>query len=260
MFFARLDKGKLAHAVCPGIVHSQVRYKYLLQNILQPGSRWLDLGCGHETIRAWALLPGEEAISFTRRPALAVGIDSDAPSLRENRSIPYLVAGDIKTLPFADCSFDVITANMVLEHTDKPALLLSEVWRVLRPKGVFVFHTPNKYYPASLVSALLPESLKSRMVTLATNRQEKDVYPTFYRLNTLSAITEYCEPAGFKVKYAVRIETLTFSPHTLLFLFQLAVAGALRFRLLDSLRPDLLVMLCKPARNCACQRLSPART
>lgn len=248
-----MDARKLANAVCPGIVHSQVRYKDLLTRLLQPGVRWLDLGCGHEVVRPWTLLRGESEISFTQIPALSVGIDSDGLALRKNRSIPHRVAGSIGSLPFADCSFDVITANMVLEHASQRAAVLSEAWRVLRPKGVFMFHTPNKYFPASMLAGILPDGIKARLVAYATNRTERDVYPTFYRINTASAISDQSQAAGFRIKYLETQETLTYNPHRALFLLSLTVAWLLRRKCLGRLRADFLVMLCKPGAECACR-------
>jgi ubiquinone/menaquinone biosynthesis C-methylase UbiE len=250
-----MDAHKLANAVCPGIVHSQVRYKDLLGHLLQSGVRWLDLGCGHQVIRPWVLLPEENEISFTHTPALSVGVDSDRLALRINRCIPHRVAGNICALPFADCSFDVVTANMVLEHTDNPSALLSEVWRILRPKGVFLFHTPNRDYPQSVLARWVPEQIKSRLVALITSRSERDVYPTFYRINTGSAISDLSGAAGFRIRYSETIETLTYSPHRALFLMNLTLAWLLRRKMLGRFQADFLVMLCKPDVDCACRRL-----
>jgi len=254
-----MKAARLANAVCPGIVHAQVRYKELLRQLLQPGVRWLDLGCGHEVVRSWALLPGEDELTFTHAPALSVGVDRDGLSLRNNRCIPNRVAGDIQMLPFTDCSFDVVTANMVLEHAERPAAFLSEVWRVLRPKGVFVFHTPNKYFPASLIGSLLPDALKTRLLAAITSRNERDVYSTFYRINTRSAITRYCEATGFRTHYFAPLETLTVSRHRVVFLFHLAVARLLRWKALAQLQANFLVMLCKPGGDCPCPKLAASR-
>ena len=43
-----------------------------------------------------------------------------------------------KPLPFPDGTFDVITANQVLEHVWKVDDLLLEIRRVLKDDGVFV--------------------------------------------------------------------------------------------------------------------------
>lgn len=51
-------------------------------------------------------------------------------------------------LPFADASFDVVYSTNVLEHTDRPAVVLNESLRVLRPGGIlqFVFPSYGSYY------------------------------------------------------------------------------------------------------------------
>jgi len=250
-----MSDAALADAICPGLVHAQVRYKQFLRHLLHPDARWLDLGCGHEVVRHWALSPGEQQVSFTHATELSVGVDRDLSALRNNHCTPHRIAADLQSLPFADASFDVVTANMVLEHCEAPDSLMSEVWRVLRPKGVFVFHTPNKYYPMSLLAALLPDKLKSRLAARFSRRKEDDVYPTFFRLNTGAAIAHYAHRAGFCVKYSELMESLTFNPHRLIFLCNLALAWLLRRKGFRRLKPDFQVMLCKPDVECACKRL-----
>jgi SAM-dependent methyltransferase len=133
--------------------------------------------------------------------------------------------------------------------------LLSEVWRILRPKGVFLFHTPNRDYPQSVLARWVPEQIKSRLVALITSRSERDVYPTFYRINTGSAISDLSGAAGFRIRYSETIETLTYSPHRALFLMNLTLAWLLRRKMLGRFQADFLVMLCKPDVDCACRRL-----
>jgi SAM-dependent methyltransferase len=240
-----MDARKLADAVCPGLLHPQVRYKQLLRQLLKPDERWLDLGCGHELIRPWALSPGEDEHSFTRVPALSVGIDSDGPALWKHQSIPHRVAGNIAALPFRDGSFDLITANMVIEHVDDPAVVLTEVWRVLRPRGVFLFHTPHKYYPPIVLARLVPERIKSRLVAFIEHRDERDVYPTFYRMNSTTAIRRHSEAARFTITRWELLETLSYSPRRALFLLNLGLAWLLRRPLFSRCQADFLVALGK---------------
>lgn len=44
-------------------------------------------------------------------------------------------------IPFAPRTFDLATANMVVENVDDPARMLDEIRGVLRPCGRFAFHT-----------------------------------------------------------------------------------------------------------------------
>src|SRR3954452_18905862 len=52
--------------------------------------------------------------------------------------------GDALNLPFADASFDVVCAMDFLEHVESPERAIAEAARVLRPSGLFFFHTFNR--------------------------------------------------------------------------------------------------------------------
>jgi len=58
----------------------------------------------------------------------------------DNHFVQHRFVGDCCSLPFADSSFDLLTANMVVEHVAHPRALLSEVRRILKPNGIFLFH------------------------------------------------------------------------------------------------------------------------
>ena len=51
--------------------------------------------------------------------------------------------GDVCTLDVADNSVDVIVSLQVIEHLYEPEIFIKEVYRVLKPGGVFMFTTPN---------------------------------------------------------------------------------------------------------------------
>ena len=53
-----------------------------------------------------------------------------------------LVQGAATQLPFADASFDAITALDILEHLDDDAAAVRELARILRPGGLLVFTAP----------------------------------------------------------------------------------------------------------------------
>ncbi len=57
-----------------------------------------------------------------------------------------LLQGDAMKPPFADQSFDVITASAVIEHVESPAGMLREAHRLLRPGGIVVVTTPDPFF------------------------------------------------------------------------------------------------------------------
>src|ERR1019366_2649918 len=46
--------------------------------------------------------------------------------------------GNAAELPFADATFDAVVTRLSVHHFDRPARVMSEIFRVLRPGGSFV--------------------------------------------------------------------------------------------------------------------------
>jgi ubiquinone/menaquinone biosynthesis C-methylase UbiE len=117
------------------------------------GKRILEVGCG----RGIAL----PVIDRLCSPRLLVGLDIDpellfeaAANLREHGTTAELCAGDVRRMPFADESFDVIIDFGTLFHIAKPQAASAEIARVLAPGGIFVHET--------MVSQLLSHPVRSR--------------------------------------------------------------------------------------------------
>ncbi len=138
---------------------------------------------------------------------MLVGVDVDK-ALWEHPLIRDRVVGLGGQLPFRDGAFDLVTANMVTEHVPAPDEFLADIRRVLAPGGKFVFHTPNARYPLVWIARLFPYPIRRRLVFWIEGRAEDDVFPTFYRMNSLSAIRRHSERAGFDV---FRLETVNSS-------------------------------------------------
>jgi SAM-dependent methyltransferase len=49
----------------------------------------------------------------------------------------------IKELPYNDNLFDIVTATEVIEHLEDFRAIIREIYRVLKPGGIFVLSTPN---------------------------------------------------------------------------------------------------------------------
>ncbi|MEN3045237.1 MAG: class I SAM-dependent methyltransferase [Candidatus Hydrothermales bacterium] len=59
----------------------------------------------------------------------------------------YTVVGDGLSLPFKDNSFDLVICTHTLEHIKDPFLLLREMKRVLRNRGILYLSIPNYLFP-----------------------------------------------------------------------------------------------------------------
>jgi len=182
--------------------------------------------------------------TFVSRCGIAVGLDLDADSLKNHTSLSNRVLGSGEQLPFRTGVFDVVTANMVVEHLTAPGAVLAEVRRVLRPGGRFLFVTPNLNSPYIRVAARTPDGVKKTLARVFEGRAESDVFPTTYRMNTAESIRAAAEQAGFRV---IRLEhrnstaiTAPLGPLAIPELLFIRVLGSSR---LEKFRINLLVAL-----------------
>ena len=112
--------------------------------LITAGARVLDIGCGPG--RFWA------ANSGTLPPGLDLTLADLSPGMVEE-AVRNVVAADGKwgsvtgeiadvcALPFADGSFDIVTAMHMLYHAPDKGVAVSEIARVLRPDGRLIVTT-----------------------------------------------------------------------------------------------------------------------
>lgn len=115
------------------------RYKEQMQLIekFRKGNRLLDVGCGtghfikylNDRSRVFEIY-GVEPSNILRRAA------------NKNTNIS-VKAGTLDSLPFPNAYFDIVTCYDVLEHSLKLEKNLSELKRVLKPKGHLFIQAPN---------------------------------------------------------------------------------------------------------------------
>ena len=98
-------------------------------------------------------------------PREVVGVDPDPDEAAMARALGiystvHAVSGD--NVPEPAGSFDWTLSNSVLEHIDNLDPVLSEVGRLLRPGGQFVFTVPGPDFHACLRGPLLPGVSRDR--------------------------------------------------------------------------------------------------
>jgi SAM-dependent methyltransferase len=213
--------------------NSQVLYAAALAALAAHARHWLDLGCGHQFVPDWV---SADALATARARTTVVGIDGDLPSLRRHPGLTLKIAADIERLPLAGGTFDLVTANMVVEHVADPDRLFAEVARVLRPGGRFLVHTPNVHGYTTALARVIPSGMRPRVAGLLQGRRPEDVYPTHYRANSLRSLSALAARHGFDVE---RLDTVTSSAQ----LFRVPVAGWIEDRWLGLLSAGALARL-----------------
>lgn len=234
---------KLRSVITPTLRHSQSIYEDVLMNHVKEEMKWLDLGCGHQLLPFWR---EEEEKRLVARCRMIVGMDYDLPSLKKHRNISLRVRGDINTLPFKDNYFDLVTANMVVEHLAAPENQFREINRILKPGGTFLFHTPNAVGYPSIMTKLTPEKLKHKLIYLLDGRKEEDVFETHYKANTRKQITSVAGMSGFEVrKIKMTVSDAVFALVAPVAIPELVYIRLLMTQRFKTWRPDIIATLTK---------------
>jgi ubiquinone/menaquinone biosynthesis C-methylase UbiE len=228
---------RLKSLLAPGLRNSQYEYADALVAAAATSRAWLDLGCGHNVVPEWIPLGGT-------RLAPTAGIDLDVEALRLNHHVRWRAVASGEALPFRDGSFDLVTANMVVEHVAQPPVLFREVRRVLAVGGRFLIHTPNTRGYTTLLARLLPQSMLVPLAVALHGRQPEDIYPTHYRANSAASLRELADSCGFSV---ASLEYVQSSPQFVrvppLLAPEMLLISALSWNALAPGRPCLLAAL-----------------
>lgn len=101
----------------------------------------LDAGCG----------TGNNAVLLAQRGMSVTGVDISDKMLQVARSKVVkaglkvnLIQADASKLPLPDNCFDTAICSLVLEFAENPEMIVRELFRVLRPKGVIILSFLNK--------------------------------------------------------------------------------------------------------------------
>ncbi|MEZ5385668.1 MAG: class I SAM-dependent methyltransferase [Prosthecobacter sp.] len=115
-------------------IHEKVLELLLAESGWESWTRYLDIGSGRGTLitRVKSKLNVEaSACDYTDTLMQVPGQKVDIANLNH------------EPLPYADATFDVVTATEVIEHLEDFRRVVREIHRVLKPGGVCILSTPN---------------------------------------------------------------------------------------------------------------------
>lgn len=201
---------------------NKAKFPWIVQHMnthLGAGASVLDVGCGG----------GFLSNDLARAGFRVTGIDLSKESLKiaeaydETHSVKYEVA-DAFALPYPNETFDSVTAMDFLEHIDDPQKVIKELSRVLKPGGLFFFHTFNRGPVSWLVVIKMVEWL------VKNTPKNMHVIHLFIKPKELE---NYCHSAGMRVLAMTGIRPVL-SSINLKSLFTGVVSEKMRFTLTGS--------------------------
>lgn len=127
-----------------------------------------------------------------------IGLDVD-PAAKANPAIDEFVeVRDRQPWPLEAHSVDMVICDAVLEHLEEPDHFFSEAARILKPGGLLCIRTSNNLSYVALASRLVPEKLHASVhKRVQPVRSDKDVFPKYYRCNTIRKIRRALKSHGF---------------------------------------------------------------
>ena len=157
------------------IINSVLKEIYSLPNYEQ--FKVLDLSCGE----------GEILETLAKRGCIVEGTHYRIDDYIINK-IPknIKIHNDInldKTLPFNDETYDLVICTEVLEHLTTHFIIISEVGRILKPGGYFIFSSPNIYRLHSRLKFFLTGTHKLIRRRVGWDLKRDDLYA--YHINPI---------------------------------------------------------------------------
>ncbi len=99
---------------------------------IKKGSSVLDVGCGY----------GEALRTFRQHGMVASGVGFGEEAAKARAEGFEIFEQDMSFLDITDGAFDVVWCRHVMEHSLFPYFTLSEMFRILKPGGVFYMEVP----------------------------------------------------------------------------------------------------------------------
>ncbi len=167
------DQGRYYHAHIREIVASR----------LPKGGFLLDLGCGTGLFVRQYVADGGRAIGLDISPKMVAKGKQHYPESE-------FVVGTADVLPFCDGTFDAVASLLAFSYVPRPAAMLDEVYRILRPGGSLALCTLGHNVFTSAVPIIYQVGEKVGLKKVGVGDFDEHYYDE-------AEICELLEKAGF---------------------------------------------------------------
>lgn len=167
-------------------------YEALVRKFVDVDTCWLDVGGGG------SLFPHNSELC-KKLAAIAKQIVCVDPSdnVLQNADADLKFQSTLEDFKH-EARFDLATMRMVAEHVQNPLEVVRKLNELLRIGGNVIIFTVNLWSPITIISRLLPFRLHYPIKKLFFDGEEKDTFPTVYKMNTRKRLKSLFEMNGFR--------------------------------------------------------------
>ena len=197
-------------------------YELKVGAYVTPDTDWLDVGCGR-------LLFGPNIRFAAQLAARARSLDGIDPSanILENELLQHKERCFLEDYQ-PGRQYDLITLRMVVEHMTDPAASVAAMARLLRPGGHVIIYTVNKRSPIPVLSSMTPTSFHVWAKRLLWNAEERDTFPTVYKMNTRRTLRDLFAGSFDETSFEYLPDTRTLAQFKVTCVMELALWRGLR--------------------------------
>ncbi|WP_415919002.1 bifunctional 2-polyprenyl-6-hydroxyphenol methylase/3-demethylubiquinol 3-O-methyltransferase UbiG [Tateyamaria sp. SN6-1] len=146
----------------------EIRWVRTLKNLVPGRLKWFDrhIDWQEKTVLDVGCAGGFMAEALAEKGANVTGIDPAVQAIEAARAHAAASGLDIRydvgvgeALPYEDAAFDAVVCVDVLEHVSDLAKVVSEIDRVLKPNGTFLYDTINRNPLARFATITVAEDI-----------------------------------------------------------------------------------------------------
>jgi SAM-dependent methyltransferase len=170
-------------------------YESCVESLVDDRTEWIDVGGGK------TIFPSNPRLAklLVERCRRMVAVDPSA-NVHENQ----FAHARYQTLledHHDSQRFNLATMRMVVEHVERPHAFVNKLGQLVRPGGVAIVYTVNRWAPVTVLSAATPMWFHHVSKRILWSTREEDTFPVKYLMNSRSRLKAVFVGAGFREVY-----------------------------------------------------------
>jgi SAM-dependent methyltransferase len=120
-------------------------------------------------------------------PQRVIGLGMNADEMRDNPRLDAHVVQSLNDKPrldYEDATFDAVLCAVSVQYLTHPLAVFADVWRVLKPDGIFAVSFSNRCFPTKAVNVWLQMSDRQHVALVTRYFEQSGAWDISTRIET----------------------------------------------------------------------------